>query len=822
MPHFAKIIFPIPINEGFTYSIPLDLVNLVKPGMQVVLPVKNRFLSGIVLDVQQQPPVDLNQKDIKPISEVIYDTPVVSEELMQLMEWISRYYICYLGEVYRLLHLDLNIRSSRLFFKRKIRSEYDDLTELQRRILENIPEHEEVSLIFLKKRIKEKSLLQSLLRIEKLGYISRHYGEIQKILPQKMEDFFRLVPEPKRESTAQQLYIKILSGRSTKSQEMLGLFSESDWIPFSSLKKLGYSRSLLSKLCEASLLEKKTIPLDRAFSLPYEESVPEVVPTVEQKKIINNVAEYLNRTQFKAFLIHGITGSGKTQIYIELIKKALAIDRQAIVLIPEIVLTPQILSRFRANFGERVVALHSRFSRGEKREILFKIRKGLFDVIVGPRSAIFAPVRNLGLIIIDEEHESSYKQSDSQPRYHARDVAIYRGRLNNAVVVLGSATPSFESLSNAKEGKYGYFQLKKRIEKRKLPRISLIDLREDWKKFKQMPVFSNSLELKIESRLLFQEQIMILQNRRGYSPYILCKDCGFVAKCKNCDITLTYHQNNRELICHYCGYSEKAPDVCPTCQGIDLLFKGIGTQRLEELLNEQFPHARVLRMDQDTTKGKHGHAKILDKFGKEQSDILLGTQMIAKGLDFQKVSLVGIVSADLGLHFPDFRANEKTFQLLTQAAGRAGRGEQAGEVVVQTFDPGHFIYKYLISHDYDSFFIDEIEHRRMLNYPPFSRLILLKIEGKNLKEVEKYSQILVKFLWKANQPKIFTVLGPSPAFIPKIQNMYRYQILLKQDKSADESMSRLRHLIRESIYLDSNVKKWPVKIYIDVDPIDIL
>jgi len=784
---YATVILPIPNENGFTYAIPEDLQQRVCPGTQVILPFKNRYVSGIVLHVSDSPPSNVALEDIKPIFDIVYETPIISKELMQLLEWISKYYICYLGEAYRLIHLNVNVNISQLKITKLSENLPEGLTPLQIRILENLPMGKEVGLQQLKKRIKEKSLPEALRQLEKIGAIQRRYEEIRAHRPQKMEDYFRLTREEERKAESQTCFSKIINGKPTRMKDLLQILSENEWFSYSYLKEKGITRQVINKAFEMGLVQKESRPKDRIFDLPYKETLQKVRLSKEQALFVKKVKEALQD-----------------------------------VLIPEIVLTPQTLARFRNYYGDQVAILHSRLTSAERREILSRIREGKFKIVIGPRSAIFAPMQNLGIIIVDEEHESSYKQNDAQPHYHARDVAVYRASLNNAVVVLGSATPSFESLQNVRNGLYEYYQLSTRIDSRKLPRISIVDLKKEWKKFLDQPIISENLELKIESRLLVKEQVMLLQNLRGYSPYILCKDCGFVAKCKNCDITLTYHQFTRKLRCHYCDYTENPPDVCPRCQGMDLIYQGVGTQRLEEALKHCFPYANILRMDQDTTRGKHGHLKILEKFRSGEADILLGTQMIAKGLDFKKVSLVGIITADHGLHFPDFRASEKTFQLLTQAAGRAGRGASSGEVVVQTFDPSHYIYKFLLTHNYLGFFEREIESRKALNYPPFSRIILIRIEGQNLKDVQTYAEVISKFLWKANASRSFSILGPAPAPISKLKNLFRYQLLIKYPREKDSSMARLRHIIKEGIYFNPEIKKWPVKISIDVDPIDIL
>lgn len=822
MENYATIIFTIPDSDGFTYRVPPEFREYVKPGVQVVAPLGKRYLTGIVLELSQEAPENLDEKEIRSIQDIVYEEPVVTGELISLLKWISEYYICHLGEAYRLVQHSLNVGNSELVVKRTIEELPSRLGKAQQEILAVLPVGEEVPLKKIRRMVKRPSLSAILQKMEKEGWVQRRFTEAttKKIL--RTEDYFRLVPAEIRDDKLRGEYLKLKDGRLTKARLLLEFLEGKNWVSFTTIRGEGFTRQVVTRLVQRQLVETEQRPLNRTFDLPYGEVIEDVRLTADQQEVVDRVESFIRKREFKPFLLHGITGSGKTQIYIELIRRVLELGRQAIVLIPEIVLTPQTLTRFRHYFGERVGVLHSRLSAGEKREMLYHTRQGKFQVIIGPRSAIFAPVQNLGLVVVDEEHETSYKQTDAQPHYHARDVAIYRAYLNNAVVVLGSATPSFESLYNARSGQYEYFQLARRVEERALPRIALVDLREEWKKGGQQPVISESLELKIETRLLTREQVMILQNRRGYAPYLLCRDCGFVAKCPNCDITLTYHQTTRKLLCHYCGYREKAPDVCPKCEGMDILYKGIGTQRLEEELNEKFPDARTLRMDQDTTRGKHGHLRILEKFRNGEGDILLGTKMIAKGLDFRRVTLVGIISADQGLHFPDFRASEKVFQLLTQAAGRAGRGESSGEVVIQTFDPNHYIFTYLLTHDYLRFYSREMETRQTLNYPPFSRLMLIRVEGKNLEQVQKYSQAVVNFLWKANREKKFAILGPAPAPIARVQEIYRYHILIKQDKQKDAALAAVRRIVREGLYLNPAIKKWPVKLVIDVDPVEIL
>lgn len=822
MSKFVEVILTLPHEEGFIYSVPTELKNVIRSGQQVIVPFGKKFVTGIILRELSKIPVKLGDVEIRPVSDIVYTSSLIQPELMQLLKWISEYYVCHLGETFRMIHAGLNVGRSKILICRNTEMIPQNISNTQKKILNNLSIGKEISINTLQKKIKRKLPASALLDLDKKGYITRRYSNIKPQKPVRVEEYFRLLPKNNlRKDTILKLE-EIRQSKSTKSRLILEYLEKKDWVSVNDLKKNGFSRRTLNKLLSLNMIERNIKAKERLFEINYQESFSKIQLTVEQQKIVDEIEKSIIAERFEKFLLHGITGSGKTQVYIEAIKKVLKQKRQAIVLIPEIILTPQTLTRFRHHFGDKVVVLHSRLSAAEKREFLYRIRQGDFSVVIGPRSAIFAPLNNLGLIVVDEEQESSYKQTDATPHYHARDVAIYRAKLNKAVVILGSATPSFESIYNTRTGNFKYFHLKERIGSRSLPRIGIVDLREEWKKQHAIPVLSDSLELRIESRLLTKEQVMILQNRRGYAPYILCKDCGYVVKCPNCDVTLTYHQSQRNLICHYCGFSETAPDVCPKCQGTDILYKGIGTQRIEEEIIEKFSDTKIIRMDQDTTRGKFSHSHMLEEFRSGKASILLGTKMIAKGLDFKRVSLVGVISADQGLYFPDFRAAEKVFQLLTQAAGRAGRGSSNGEVIIQTLDPNHYVFKYLLTHDYLGFYEKEIQSRQTLRYPPYSRLILIRIEGKSLKEVQKYSESIKSFLWEVNEDKQYGILGPAPSPLARKQNFYRYQILIKQDKKADSSILKLKRILKVGILNNAKVKRWPVKIAIDVDPIDIL
>jgi primosomal protein N' (replication factor Y) len=521
------------------------------------------------------------------------------------------------------------------------------------------------------------------------------------------------------------------------------------------------------------------------------------------------------------FLLHGVTGSGKTEVYLQAIAHARQAGQGAIVLVPEISLTPQTVERFKARFSSgplqtMVAVLHSHLSAGERHDEWQKIRQNRARIVIGARSAIFAPVENLGLIIVDEEHEHSYKQEES-PRYNARDCAVMRGQLENAVVVLGSATPSLESYYNARSGKYALLEMPTRVDDQKMPLVRVVDMRLEARKEKGIPIFSEILRERIRQRLERGEQTILFLNRRGYASSLQCPNCGYVAGCPNCSVSLTYHRHSQKLICHICGHTAGAPNVCPeeSCRNPAIRYAGIGTERVEETLPKLFPTARIARMDSDSLKRKDDFRRILGDFRTGKIDILLGTQMIAKGLHFPNVTLVGIIYADLTLHMPDFRAGERTFQLLTQVSGRAGRGDIEGEVVVQAFTPFHPAIQYARRHDFEGFFEQEIEFRQQLNYPPLARIAMLTLRGRNEEKVNLCAEYIRKELDKA-LPSLgdFSIAGPAPAPLLKAENFFRYQIMLR-----GKNMSRLS---RQLATLTQTVKMpEDITLVIDIDPMSL-
>ena len=529
------------------------------------------------------------------------------------------------------------------------------------------------------------------------------------------------------------------------------------------------SNNILKALKENNIIEIKKVKKYR-INKEQKELIRKKL-TSDQENIFNQV----DFSQYKTYLLYGITGSGKTEVYIKLIEKCLKMSKTAIMLVPEIGLTTQIANRFYEAFGNDVAILHSSLSQGERYDEYVKIMHGEVKVVVGTRSAIFAPLKNLGIIIIDEEDSSSYKQ-DNNPRYHARDIAIYRGKYNNIPVVLGSATPSLESKARADKKVYELLRLDKRVGNAKIPIIHVVDMEEEMKK--RNNIFSDLLKNKIAEKLNKKEQIILLLNRRGFATFITCSNCGYTYKCPNCDITLTYHKTTNNLICHYCGFQIKKDLLCPKCGEEALNYYGLGTEKLEEKIKELFPNIRVVRMDQDTTRNKGMHEKIINDFKEYKYDLLLGTQMVSKGLDFPKVSLVGVINADTTLNIPDYRSSENTYSLLSQVAGRAGRSNILGEVVIQTFNPDNYVINCVKENNYDKFYIREMGFRKKLKYPPYYYLVGIKVIGKDYKKNLEYAK-KVQYYLSNNLDKETIVLGPTTASILKFKNEYRMQIIIK-------------------------------------------
>ncbi len=820
---FVDVVFPVPVNHPFTYLLPESLSEAVQIGCRVIAPFGARRLTGFIIGIKQR--TDLNE--VREIHDLLDDEPIFSEEIIKLAQWMSEYYLCSLGEILKITVPNVFFTSS----KRKVTVLTTQAEEVARQLEKSAPRQAQIlrylaksgtiSIPGLRKRLGAKNFWHSLNELQKRGLVEIVHTMPESRTHKKMEKFAILnleneikeqIAHLKQKAPKQAAVLEYLSGK--KAPVRLSEIYQHTGIG---------SRSLMS-LAERNLIriEKKEIFRDYYQNMEIK-TPPKIVLNREQQAALDTINESIETGQFKTFLLHGVTGSGKTQVYIEAIYRVLKKGKTAIVLVPEIALTPQIVQRFRSHFKAQVAVLHSAMSDGERFDSWRRLKSGEARVAVGPRSAIFAPLKNIGLIVVDEEQENSYKQTDKTPRYHAREVAIMRARFNEAVVVLGSATPSIESYFNAKTGKYHLLELTRRIEDVPMPKVEIIDLKKERRLSgkKEEPILSRLLRQKIEEKLARREQIILLLNRRGFSSFIKCKDCGYIEECKNCNITLTYHLRGRRLRCHYCNYTKRAPEVCPFCQGVDIIFRGLGTQKVEQYLKENFPQARVVRMDLDTTRQKFSHDRILQAFEEGKYDILLGTQMIAKGLDFHRVTLVGVINADVGLLVPDFRSTERTFQLLTQVAGRAGRKHLQGEVIIQTYSPTDSCLLCAKEHNFHRFFYNEIAQRRELSYPPYSRLISLLFFGEKERRVMEAAYNYASVINKFKGP--YTVLGPTPAPILRIQNKYRWRIILKSHRHKDPQGKKVREAIHQAEKLyHENFKTRGVKTIIDVDPVILI
>jgi len=826
----ADIALPVPVDRLFTYQIPPDLAALAQPGMRVLVPFGRKHLTGVIVALPRSTQV----KGLRPLKDVLDSNPSFSAEMLKLTRWIADYYLVPWGEALRVATPQgLSLQS-----KAVVRLS-DAITEVQTRreskqqskilqLLKTGP----ITLTALQTKSGASALRATLREMENKGWIVVDEQIRDPKASPRFETVFRLAGD----------YLAILKGlpRPLGEKQTVAIAvlekAGTDVETAVLLRTAGVSLSTMKSLASKGLVELTRREVIRHVHYE-EEAVHSVTLNPAQLKALANIRTALDTDRYKSFLLHGVTGSGKTEVYIEALRHALARGKTALVLVPEISLTPQTVRRFRAHFRDQVAVMHSKMSTGERFDAWRMARDGKIQIVIGPRSAVFAPLKNLGLIVVDEEHEASYKQFDASPRYNARDVAIVRGSLANAVVVLGSATPSVESYHNAHQGKYLLLELPERVDSAQLPTVEIVDmtqerrevlaklrdeLRAEGKDFpKQMPQSSISrlLESQIFARVQKHEGVILLQNRRGFSHVVECFECGYVERCENCDVTMTYHSVKKHVRCHYCGAVKKPPGRCPSCKGMEIRFHAFGTQQVQEELRDRFPDTAVLRMDLDTTSKKGAHDKILKQFAQREADILLGTQMVAKGLDFGHVTLVGVISADTQMLLPDFRASERTFQLLTQVAGRAGRSTLAGEVVVQTMQPRHYSLKHVLTHDFQGFYKEEIAYREELNYPPFSRIVLIEFRAKSEVEIQEQSGLFAQILREENHEKAYEVLGPADAAIPKIKKMYRKHIVLKVSRSKDPSGVVMRESIRRvRERFDSQIPAGRANMTIDVDP----
>ena len=757
----AKIIVDVPLmqtDQPYSYRIPEEFEGMLEVGMRVHVPFGkgNRLIQGIVLGLESQPDEEEANQDLKDIAEVLDFTPVLTQEQLWLAEELRKSVFSYKISILKaMLPGFLNSSYDKILYP------LEGLSQEDRERLFGSEDSLAFSSLDLGKQAE-------MMRLTRKGLLGLEYQAV---------DQKKIKTQSWYEVNLAQLEDVEISARAKKKLELRDyLLSHPESASLASLLE-SYSREQVNFFVEqgAVSIVQKEVQRSAAYFEGIEASQPlELNP--EQRQARDAVVNAIGSPQ-PPFLLQGITGSGKTEVYLQIIQGALDKGKTAILLVPEISLTPQMTERFIARFGDKVAILHSGLSNGEKYDEWRKVERGDAQVVVGARSAIFAPLKNLGVMIIDEEHEATYKQ-DSNPRYHAREVAILRAQYNQAALVLGSATPSLESRARAGKGVYQHLRLTQRANPlATIPEVQVIDFR-DYIGQNETSNFTPPLLEAIQDRLVKKEQVVLMLNRRGYSSFVMCRECGTVDTCPNCDISLTLHMDTKTMNCHYCGFSKDIPQVCPNCKSRSIRYYGTGTQKAYDELAELFPQARILRMDVDTTRKKGSHQALLDQFGRGEADILLGTQMIAKGLDFPNVTLVGVLNADTALNLPDFRSSERTFQLLTQVAGRAGRAEKAGQVLIQSYNPQHYAIRFAKDQDYEGFYAYEMGIRRQLGYPPYYFTIGITLSHKKEEEVVKRAYEVMNIL-RSGLSETSNILGPTPKPIARTHNLYHYQILIK-------------------------------------------
>jgi primosomal protein N' (replication factor Y) len=816
-PVYCDVALPVPLDALFTYEAG-DLEPIA--GGRVVVPFgrgAEKKLSGIVTRVHHQPPAG---RKLKRVLQVLDSLPVLDENLLALGRWIAQYYLAPIGEVYRtMLPLQAEFKQAFGYRITELGAEalYDSASEGASRRSQKDPAHQ----------MSEYAVLDALaegdlVREERLRSATGASREVLRTLQQKKwivrEDLSRV--RDARRLVKFVVLRELADGQQTQKlnpaqQRIVDLLRRAEGrMPMSDLREAGTSPSSLKTLLKHDVIEIVEEPAEQAIPQMKPRTTLESLFTSRQKEALREIRASVEERRFQVALLHGVTGSGKTAVYLAAMQSVLAAGRGSILLVPEIGLTPGVAADLHNIFGEEIAILHSSLSDAERAEQWHRIRRGEARIAVGTRSAIFAPVRDLALIIVDEEHDNSYKQEET-PRYHGRDVAVVRAKALNATVVLGSATPSLESYHNATRGKYALVELPDRVQERPLPEVELVDMREEFQQTGKESVLSRRLIEETTASLDRGEQAMILLNRRGYSAWVMCRSCGDTLQCRDCAVAMTYHKRQHRLLCHYCGYQQPVPKTCPKCGSDYVQFMGTGSEKLEDLLHAAFPRARIGRMDRDTVHGHDDFERMLSEFQAGDIDLLVGTQMIAKGHDVHGVTLVGVVGADTALGLPDFRAAERTFQLLTQVAGRAGRGEMLGKVVLQTHFPDHYAVQFAAHHDYHGFADKELRFRGWMHYPPFDSLANIVVRSDKQEEALRYSGLLGRWFEKVRHEGV-RVMGPAPAPISRLKKDYRFHFVLKA-----ASRERLNSILRAMLDHAQQQKIPRTNIIVDVDAMSL-
>ncbi|MGH9705478.1 MAG: replication restart helicase PriA [Candidatus Acidiferrales bacterium] len=778
---YCQVALPVPLRSVFTYAVPESLQEEELIGRRVVVPFRNRPMVGVVLGAGSRAPAGV--KRVKEIASLVDPIPALTPQLIELGNWISRYYLAPVGEAFRsILPPEIELRHDREYhltdggraylLELDATVEKTDTESAEYTLLKFISDEEEgVNSARLARFRGGESLAEALVRRECLS--AREVLRSRKTRQQKIVAW-NAANEHALENSAEEKIREVLT--ATRGPLPLKVLT-------AQVKATPTTLARLEKRGHLLIWEEPLTSEEDAWETDFTPPVNVLNP--EQNLALQEIWRWLLAGKFEAALLHGVTGSGKTEVYLGAIEAALSRGKTALVLVPEIALTLWVGRLVRARFGAGVAVLHSALPEIERAREWWRVRRGEARVVVGTRSAVFAPLENLGLVIVDEEQESSYKQEET-PRYHGRDTAVYRARLEGAVVLLGSATPSLETFHNARSGKYHLLELTSRVANRPLAEVRIVDLREEFRRHHRAAPVSETLRAAIALRLEEGTQAMVLINRRGYSWSLLCRSCGAMVQCRNCSIALTYHKNRHRLECHYCGYSIRPPKECPKCRSEHMYFVGDGAERVEEYLRQEFPGARIERLDRDTVRTKKSFQQVLGAFAAGRIDVLVGTQMVAKGHDFQRVTLVGVVAADLALGRPDFRAAERAFQLLTQVAGRAGRGELSGEVLVETYYPEHYAIELAARQDYISFYEKEAHFRKMLHYPPFAALANVLVRDRKIENAIRWSRALAGYFAPFEERGV-KILGPAAAPLARLRQEYRFQFVLKASQRAELS-----------------------------------
>ncbi len=806
------------LDRLFTYIIEDELLDIIEEGMRVIVPFGrgNKVIKGLLVKIEDN--FDGNYK-LKKIIDVLDDKPIVSKKLLELGFWMKEKYLSsYLDSLQPILPPG-DYKKVNSFVELKFPNpKYSSVEE--EKIINYLKDKDIIALDVLKRDLKIPYINKYLNSLEHSGIIQTTI-DIKTTITKKKIKWVKL---RFKDIKTQDLEEKI-GKRAHKQLEIANFLYKNGEMPISHvLEELNTSLSTVRALEDKgiAIIFDKEVHRD-----PIKKTIPKynkILLNNQQNKVFNRIIKSLNKEDEKnKFLIHGVTGSGKTEVYLQLVEEMLKRGRDSIILVPEISLTPQTIDRFVGRFGDNVAILHSRLSQGERFDQWRMIKEGKVKIVVGARSAAFAPFKNLGLIVIDEEHESTYKSSQN-PKYDTIEVASKRVDLENALLVLGTATPSMETYYKALKGEFVLLELMERVSHKEMPKVQLVDMREELK-LGNKSIFSGPLLEEMEIALNNNKQIILFLNRRGFSTFVSCRECGYVVKCDNCDISMTYYRHINKLRCHYCGATENVPNICPVCKSKYIKYFGIGTEQVEELTTKLFPNKNIARMDGDTTTTKGSHENILEDMKNKKIDILIGTQMISKGLDFENVTLVGIIAADTALNLPDYRSPEKTFQLITQVAGRAGRGDYKGKVILQTYDPEHYSIIHAKNQDYKGFYNKEMPLRKEFLYPPFISLINILIYGENRLEVGKLSKKVYNIIGKEiydiyKEEYRNYIIGPYPAALEKIKNNYRYQIIIK---SEEKYLNKLKTLIyRVCINNEYNLNMEDIKLSIDINPTTIL